>query len=517
MQTVSTAWNENQAQRVIRAPTTLEVSILVTDPAAMAAAASSANGEEMFSDSASLVSREEKNPVRYATLEHNFWLLDGSFDILPGAAPYGENGYIGDTLCGDDCSFSEPPTITISFGKVFETLLEGLTVSWGAAYDGEYATEFKITASANGSVVKEETVTGNREKISTVFTELTGYDTIALSVLKWSHPRRRARIERIVVGIEHSYSKSDLSSYSHRMSASLLSAELPETEVDFGIDNTDLLYDPDNDSGMSRYLMTRQEVTVTYGYRLGGKVEKIPAAVTFLDEWETPRNGILANFTARGLQVFMEEKFTGAATGTLLNVAQLALEQANIPLMNDGSTRWRLDASLGEINVPIGVDLSDRTLAEVVQLCAYAGCCVMWQDRNGVLRVEPFEPKEEAEYAISRAVEFGFPETTLSKQLKTVNINDGAYILTVSSSGVEQTVDDPLISVERAPTVAAWVRDILLNRQSLSGEWRADPKVDVLDTVAVDTPFRTNRTVLTSVELTFNGAWRGAYEGTVIT
>lgn len=517
MQKVSSKWDAAQSQRVITEPALVDISILVTDPAAMAAARSAANGEEAFSDATTLVDRGEKSPVRYATLEHNIWLLDGSFDILPAAAPYGENGYIGNTLCGEDCVFAAPPTITISFGKVFDTLLEGLTIAWGTAYEGEYATEFKITASANGSVVKEETVTGNREKISTVFTELTGYDTIELSVLKWSHPRRRARIERIVVGIEHNYSKGDLSSYTHRMGASLLSAEQPETEVTFSIDNTDRLYDPDNDSGMSRYLMTRQEVTVTYGYKLDGKVEKIPAAVTFLDEWETPRSGILANFTARGLQVFMDEKFTGTVTGTLLNVAQLALEQANIPLMSDGSQRWVLDESLGSINVPLGVDLSDRTLAEVVQLCAYAGCCVMWQDRNGVLHVEPFEPKEAAEYDISRAVEFGFPETTLAKQLKSININDGAYVLSVSKLGVEQTVDDPLISAERAPTVAAWVRDILLYRQSLSGEWRADPKVDALDTVSVDTPFHTNRTVLTSIELNFNGAWRGSYEGTVIT
>lgn len=52
-------------------------------------------------------------------------------------------------------------------------------------------------------------------------------------------------------------------------------------------------------------------------------------------------------------------------------------------------------------------------------------------------------------------------------------------------------------------------------RQAVNGEWRSDPKVDVLDVVAVDTPFKTNNVVLTRVEYTFNGMFTGKYEGRV--
>lgn len=516
MQEVSKQWNENQAERIITAPSFLELSIVVTDPEARAGATSASNGETAWSDAETLVDGQEKAPVRYALVEHNLFVLDGSFRLLPDAAPYGRNGYIGDTLSGADTAFAVAPKITIAFQKVFLTSLEGITVSWGVAYTGEYASEFKVTAYNGTTAVAQKTVTGNTSVVTQVFLEMTGYDSIELEVLKWSLPGHRARIASITVGIEHIYRKEDLEEYRHTSAADLLARELPTEEVSFRVDNSDLTYDPDNDEGMSKYLMERQEVTVRYGYELDGALETIPAAVVYLDEWETPRDGIFASFTARGATVYMNDKYTGTSSGTLYAIASAAFTQAGLPKLGDGSERWSVDDSLKSITAPSGLDLGEHTTGEVVQLCANAACCVLHQDRAGALHIEPFTVPETAGYAITKKNEYGYPDTELLKQLRSVNINDGAYTLSVSNAGVEQSVDNPLISTDRAPAVAAWVRDVLLCRQSVHGSWRADPKIEALDTVTVATPFRTSKTVLTEVELTFNGAWRGTYEGTVV-
>lgn len=516
METVSAAWSAAQKKRVITDPALLEISIVVTDPEAQAAASSSATNEEIFSDAETLVERDVNSPVRYATLEHNIWALDGNFQTLPSSPPYGENGYVGFVLSGDDGVFEAPPSITITFGKVFTTFLEGITIAWGTAYDNEYADSFAITAYNGSQVVSQKTVTGNREQTSVVFGEISNYDSIVITISKWSLPHRRARIESIIVGVEHRYQRSDVISYKHTRSVDMLSAELPNLEVGFEVNNMDYLFDPDNENGMSKYLMSRQEVTIYYGYRLNGMAEKIPAAVTFLDEWDTPRNGRFANFTARGLLIFMDELYTGPMTGNLYAIAEAAIIQASLPPLSNGGQRWELDQSMSSIDVPSGLDLSSYRISEVLQLAANAACCCMWEDRRGVLHIAPRTAADTSEHAIPKDMGYGYPETTLRKPLKSVSINDNAYVLTVGPQGVVQPVNNPLISAERAPTVAAWVRDMLLNRQTLSGGWRADPSTDVLDTVDVDTPFHTNRTVLTSVELTFNGAWRGEYEGTVM-
>lgn len=516
MQEVSTKWNENQKKRVITAPTVLELDISVTDPEAQADANTAANGETEFSYADRLADGLAKHKDCYATLEPGLWVLDGTRDLLPAGGPYNDNGYIGSALCGNDGTFSKAPSITVSFSKVYETYLEGVTITWGEAYSGELADTFTITAYNGSTAVATKTVTGNADMVSVVFMEITGYDSIVLTVEKWAHPQRRARIRSLLLGIRHTYNRSAVSEYSHKMSVDLLSAELPDVEVSFQVTNLDFLYDPDNDSGLSKYLMSRQQVEIRYGYELDGATETIPAAVVFLDEWESPRDGIHASFTARSLLIFMESKYTGTSGGTLHDIATAALTQAGLPKQSSGAVRWVLDRGLSGVSVPSGLDLSGYTIQEVLQFCANAGCCALWQDRSGVLHMEPIGAAETEGYAITTGNEFGYPETSLTKPLGSVNINDGAYVLTVAAGGVEQPVQNPLISADRAPTVAAWVRDILLNRQTLAGEWRADPKTDVLDTVTVDTPFKTNRTVLTSVELTFNGAFRGTYEGRVM-
>lgn len=516
MQEVSAKWNENQKNRIITTPSVLELTISVTDPEAQADASTASNGEMPFSHVDKVADGLTKTEHRYATLEPGLWVLDGTFDLLPASGPYDDGGYIGSELSGEDGTFAVPPAITISFSKVYETYLEGLTITWGAAYENEHADTFTVTAYNGSAVVATKTVTGNTDTVSVVFMEATGYDSIVVTVEKWALPHHRARVESLLLGIQHTYSKNTVSEYSHKMTSDLLSAELPDVEVSFQVSNLDFLYDPDNESGLSKYLMARQQVDVKYGYEIDGAVEKIPAAVVFLDEWESPRDGIHANFTARSLLVFMEAKYTGASSGTLHDIATAALTQAGLPLLSDGSVRWVLSDTLKNVSVPSGLDLSGYTVQDVLQLCANAGCCALWQDRAGVLHMESVEAASEAGYAITRGFEYGYPETSLTKPLGSVNINDGAYVLAVSDKGVEQPVDNPLISTTQAPTVAAWVRDVLLNRQTLAGEWRADPKTDVLDTVTVDTPFKTNRTVLTSVELTFNGAFRGNYEGRVM-
>ena len=514
MQTVSEKWDKNQESRIITAPSFLELSILVTDPEAAAEAESSCTNEEFYSQGNTIANGIAKLATKYATLEHNIWCLDGTLKIIPDSSPYGDNGYVGSVLSGSDCTFSPPPVITVSFSKVYTNPLQGITLNWSTKYDNEWAESFIIKVYNGSTVTASKTVTGNQSAKCFVTIDIETYDRIELTVTKWNLPYRRTRMESFAIGIEHIFHKEDVMKYQHTMESDILSAELPKVEVSFKFKNIERTYNPDNSNGLSKYLMEQQEIKVKYGYVIDGSLELIEGATVYLSEWETPSNDISATFTARDLLSYMEEMYTGPSSGSLYSIAEAALTQADLPVQANGLPRWDIHTSLKNINAPSGVDLSRYTFAEIVQLCANAGCCVMYQDREGILRIKPFSG-ESTGYSIAKFIEYGYPETRLSKPLKAVNINDGAYILQVSSDGAVQPVNNPLISSDQAPTVAAWVKDMLILRQTVNGEWRSDPKVDVLDVVAVDTPFKTNNVVLTRVEYTFNGMFTGKYEGRV--
>lgn len=510
MQSVSQVWKNAQEQTLVP-ESYVEVILNVGDPESQADAQSESNGEMEFSDSESLVQETEKSPARYAMLERNIWLLDGSFEILPDNPPYGENGYIGNALSDDNGEFAVTPTITISFSKTFVDLIPGITITWGTAY-GEWADSFKVTAYNGANIVISKTITGNKGLTSVVEMDIQNYNKITVEVLKWCLPSRRARIESIIIGIEKTYSKSDLMNYSHTMFVDPLSAELPRAEIKFEIQNLNGEYNPDNPQGSEKYLMERQAITARYGYKLNGSVEWIKAGTFYMSEWETPQNGITATFTARDRLEFMSDSYTGSSSGTLMQIATAALKQADLPKMPDGSDPWTLDTSLSNINAPDGVDLSQTSIAEVLQYVANAACCVFYQDREGRLLIEPLA-EGETDYEINQFRSYANSEISLTKQLKAVDVNDGDSVITVSTVGETQKVNNPLISQERAQAVGQWVANYLQNRRLLNGNFRADPRLDALDRIKNENQFAETIVLVTEIQYTYNGAFRGTYSG----
>lgn len=511
MQTVSQGWKAEQGKKLIEAEGFVEIKLSVGDPAAQADASASDNGHIVMSNTAQTVDGTEKDPFRYATLEKNLWSLDGTFVLLPSSPPYGDNGFVGNLLSSEDGTFLDPPSVTISFSKVYQTVIPGLTITWGSAYEGEYAETYRIVSYNGTAQVDEYTVTENTDLVSVFSGDLQGYNKIVIEVLKWSKPYHRARISNIIVGIENTFTKNDFFNYSHSMFVDPLSASLPKTEIAFEIKNLNGEYNPENPTGVYKYLIERQKVTGRYGYKLDGNVEWIKSGTFFLSEWDCPQNGIKAKFKARDALEYMNDKYTGPSSGTLAQIALSALEQAELPIMPDGSDPWYIATFLEQITAAAGADLSGNTIAEVLQYVANAACCVFYQDRDGRLRIEPLSSGE-TDYRIDQFNSYSNAEISLTKQLKSVNVNDGQSVVTNGTVGEIQNVSNPLITPERASIVAQWVKNYLKERRTLSGSFRADPRLDPLDRVTNENQFSENVVLVTQIEYSYNGAFRGRYE-----
>lgn len=136
----------------------------------------------------------------------------------------------------------------------------------------------------------------------------------------------------------------------------------------------------------------------------------------------------------------------------------------------------------------------------------------MYQDRLGIFHIEPLAAST-PEYPINQFNSYQYSEVSLSKQLRAVDINNGQYVLQVATVGDTQQINNPLISDAQAPVVAQWVANYLVNRRTLSGEFRADPRLDALDRVANTNSFSTSTVLVTQITYTYNGAFRGTYEG----
>ena len=597
MQRVSQAWKDNQNNTLV-SESDITISLKMTDPDAYEDASATDNGKVFFADTSYIVGDGDKEIHSYATLETNQWVLDGSREIVPNSN-YGEGGYIGNVLCGNDRLYTTNPIVSIGFTKVHTNLLQGITITW-SNFLNEYAEEFVVTAYNGEAVVAEKHVTENASVQSVVMFDISNYNRITIEVIKWSTAHRRARIEEIFVGVNKVFSKTDLLSYGCSYSANPISAELPKSEISFSISNIDELYNPYNTQGLSKYLIERQEITVNYGYKLDDKIEWIKGGKFYMSAWDAKQNGLSAEFKARDILEFMSGTYYKGLyneNGTsLYDLAEAVLQDADLPLNSDGSVKWVIDDSMKNIYTiaPLPVD----TCANCLQLIANAGGCIICQDREGILRIKRIllSSSDTDGYVINHFNSYSKSELSLSKPLKQVDVplysfskatetselfkgtmsingtNDvvitysgtatdvtatlsegavlnkatyysNACVLNITASGdvmitlngysLEQssvqittisgvdgetvTVNNPLItSQERAVEVGSWVEKYMRNRMILSSQWRADPRLDALDIIDNENDYIINKTIMTNVKYSYNGAFRGSGEGRVI-
>lgn len=510
---VSDRWKEVQKDYLVPL-SEVQIDYNVTDPGVQNDAVSSGVPEETFSGAENVVIELRSSETKYATLEHNGWILNKTSSALPISPPKAD-GFISQNLSGADCVFTEIPTVTITFGQVHQNYVPGLTITWSPLYN-EYARKFRVTAFNGDTQVAQTTVEDNTDTTSIAWVALAGYNKMVIEILEWCLPYHRARLLECLIGIKQIYTKVDLINFSHEQSADLLSAELPKNTIVFELDNSDGRWNPENPSGVEQYLIQRQMLNVRYGFYIEGKIEWIKAGTFYMSEWNTPANGLTASFTARDMLEFCGDIYNGSRSGTLLSVVEEALAQSGIEMEDTV-----IDSSLGDISTDFSADDAEFTCAEVLQMAANAACCCMWQCRDGILHIEKLD-ESLTDYVIGTMSNgvmntYAHPEFDLTKELKAVNVNSGMGTAQNSTSGVTQEVQNPLIvSSDVANAVAVWCRDCLKMRKLVSGEFRADPRLDALDKVTVVSKYSSSPIYITNVKFTYSGAFRGSYEGRVV-
>lgn len=512
MQAVSTAWKE--AHRGMLLPEMfIELTYAATEPGLQEEAVVTSTNEAEVSDTADIVAEREAIEDTYASLEHGMWGLDGSFDHEVEYA-----GYVSDSISDEAGTFARNPVFSIGFPILHTEPIPGLTITWSTILN-EWPEEFSVKVYAGSSLVSQMSVTDNTSPTSLVWLNMVDYNRIDIEIQKWNRPYRRARCSDVFLGVETVYTKDDFMGYDHSQSVDLLSATLPKNEIQFRLRNEDDRWNPDSPSGMEQYLLEQQEIRVRYGMKVDGKTEWIKGGTFWLSEWNTPSNGLEATFTARDAVGFMDITYTGPTEGTMYEIAEAAFIQANIPSSRDGTPRYYLDSGLMAHELSLGD--TEYTISQILQMIAHAGCCVFYQDRDGVTHIEPWSHSYQ-DYMIDQHNSYSHPEYTISKPLKAVSVAYGdesqRYVLTAHSKGEVQTVDNAFVQTYAdAQRVAERTQEVLENRRVVTGDFRADVRLDALDPVIVTSKYATGVVAITDINYsTTGGGFRGTYTGRVI-
>ena len=516
MQAVSNAWKTMQTDNILPL-SDIEIKYAATDADAMNYATVSSNS------SASVVTNNDLQSIVQAmtahtptqTAELNKWRLGGDIQFSDAYV----KGWISGYISQNDQTFATNPTVTITFSQLRTIRSEGVVVKFSSAYN-EYAENFTVTAYNGSTQVATTTVTGNTSIEAEVSMTIQNYNKIVITITKWCLPQSRARIENVSIGSTKTFTKTDIISYKQNMKSSLFAYELPDHNIEFEFDNTDDEWNPDNPTGIYSVLAERQEIQVKYGYLLNGAYEYISGGIYFLSEWNTPQNGITARFKAQDLTIFMQSKFDGTGwsgqSKTWKALAEEAFAQSNIPLLPNGSVRW-VTTDLASPAVTMPNDLSDYTCAEIVQLCCSAKACVMRYGRDGIMYCERLDTTLQ-DYEINRFNSYKDAEYSMAQMLRGISVND-AFYHSVSNKGEIQYVNNELITndidLSDLNEFFQYNETHLTNRRTLSGQYRADPRLDIFDYITVVNKYATMNVVITTLNLTYNGGFSATYEGRV--
>ena len=155
MKTVSTAYKSQINKTPFRNPIYARIVVQQIDMTALGDGAFSDNGHVIYSnwDNMDILYVPEET---YATLETNFWRLDGSFPIKPDNAPYHSEGFVSDKISDGDGDYSTNPLITRQFTDLKDFV--GLTIVFDGVND-EYPEHIIVRCYNGATQVDMEEVT----------------------------------------------------------------------------------------------------------------------------------------------------------------------------------------------------------------------------------------------------------------------------------------------------------------------------------------------------------------------
>lgn len=564
---VSDAWKETH-QKILLPETFVEITLDVVDVDATGTI--TCNNEAMFSKSAKIINNQDYT-INYGCtfLEHNLWVLDGSYqNPMNFTNNYSAPGYVSDN--------DEDVTLTIALTNT-PTEIPGFTIIWSKEY-GTYATEFTLLVKNGDIDVKTITVTDNTSNVSKVELPVSDYDTVVLSIQGWSAPEQRRRVESILFGQKLVFTKNEILDYSHEQTGDPLGAVLTKNAIEFSIDNSNGLWNILNPNGMMRFLCERQPVRVRYGLTVNGAVEWINVGAFYLSEWRAQSDGIAMNFAARDViglllnaqysrtkrkaYVYFAEIDVYDSDGNVVGKLTKDEEFEIIGALKDNgyyatTVGYIKPTGIG-INTTLHTDMRDAIwsatdvplmyatyfktahtqatinseyVGEFVQKCLFSHGYTMWFDQQAN-RLYLSSPKTTlSDYTISLEQSYIHPEVELSKPLQFLSIT--AYY-EESGESKTQLFEDPnvkngdYITIDcpynqpvfnwgsSQPTSLVWskYKKWWGYRERVSGEFRADPRLELFDVVTVETKYgRISPVMLTYLKYTYNGSFRANFEG----
>jgi hypothetical protein len=260
--------------------------------------------------------------------------IDGTYHLAPRDADEAathQMGWWGKQVAGVGGAFSQPhPALTVTHEP---RPIHTLKVT-GDSKRVEWPVDFEIDLYAqDDTLLRTEIVTGNTEVTWSMTLPAPVLDVAkqVLTVTRWSHAGRQAKVLEFFTSIQEEYLSGDLVSFNLLEEREVSQGSVPignisANEVTIALSNKTRKFDIENEqSPLKGLLKVNRKVRLWIGADVGGEAEWVPLGTFWtLDDWDSPDDSLQATVTARD-RLELLRKGTYQSSQVLTNVSLGAL------------------------------------------------------------------------------------------------------------------------------------------------------------------------------------------------
>lgn len=423
MLNVSSAW-QNASREQFRYQAYLYASLKVVPPGIREGASVESEHTSTLSNIAVLNDDIVQSPTKYATLEPNRWVLDGTFKLLD------EDTKVDDWWSQNAVS-STQPTIKFTFNQAYT--IPGIYFIWDKENDTWPSSITVIGYSVNHE--QKYTVTVDNISSSSGFINALAMDDVKyidIIINSWSFDNWRARLVEITFGFVdefNSVNNGRIQSATQISKADPLNTQLPTHNMDIVLRNYDNYFDATLNTSVSKYIAQQQVVKVQWAFTTSKEnVEYAPEQVYLVEKISVPADSkeVTLNLTSR-LNLLDSEFYYGTYTNskrTLYDIAQYVLSNSGALTEYSGQEPWVIPDVLKSISTSAPIP-SGATNA-ILQLIALASCTwLTTRSTDGFIQFRESDFDVNQYCAVDEMQELGNPSITVNDRLRSVSI--GVY------------------------------------------------------------------------------------------
>ena len=441
---------------------------------------------------------------KWASLERNFWSLDGTYAIAPDNVTDLQTGWWSSLVSGADGTFGTPPVIRYDFGAAITTL------GWTLRFDdktNQYPTVVQVdTFDASGAVLDSETFAADGA-VQVYRHYAADYYGVQFTFLGTSEPYRRIRLAECDFGITQHYDRNSIGTAEMIYGVTLDGSALPSRELVFTFDNADKTYNLLNPDGVYQYLQDGQIITV----QLVIAGETVDMGSFYFTSADASKSAILPSITAHDRVYALDGRdFNGGRDEetTLQEAVEEVLADYNIPLAFAPGVELR----------PVHMSIPPNTkVREAVRMLAQAARCSVYITRDGVLRFADLSLKAAPDGYITADELYDYSGVGITARVDGVRLTvkddfrpgkdgtPGRQVTYHTGSGEQiKGYSNPCVADSEGQAVCDWLFAVCNMRKKYNVKNRCDPAVEIGDTLNIaDAYGNRENAIVTGLDITF--------------